>query len=91
MPDKQGRLSQAEVKSALAWMKKKLKVKTCPLCGDSDLTLSNRIAAVPMWGTEALITSITTPMLQTTCPTCGHIRYFSAMMAEIVPKQKPKG
>ena len=87
MPDNEGRLSTDEQRNAIAWLKGKLKVKTCPLCGDENMTLDDSVSALPVFGKAGAVASITTPVIKVTCPTCGYIRLFSATMVGIVPRQ----
>jgi hypothetical protein len=48
MPNEQGTLSNEELKKATGWLRSKLKVKTCPKCGDKEFALSESLAAIPM-------------------------------------------
>jgi hypothetical protein len=89
MPDEFGRLSDEEQRKALAWIKGRLKVTTCPMCGDEDITLSDSVNAVPMMGKGTILPNVFTPTLLIICDNCGHMRTFSAVRAGVVAKGPP--
>ena len=89
MPDEKGKLTADETKKAFSWLKLKLRVRTCPMCGEEDFGLSESIYAMPLSGSGAINLSECAPAIAMLCSNCGYMRFFNALMAGVVKQQPP--
>lgn len=94
MPDKKGRLSDAEIETILDWIKEKAPKTegTCTVCGENQWRLGQFVFAPVTYGNGYLFGESVYPLVVTMCGNCGHSVFFNAAhigLKQYDPKQDP--
>ncbi len=89
MPEKDGKLSDAERQLVEEWMKKHWKSWVCPFSGDTDWELGFYVAEVRAFTGGGLnVGGPIYPYVVATCKDCGYTVLISAMKIGILPTKE---
>lgn len=93
MPDQDGKMNAAENERAIAWFREKVPSGKCPLCGNSNWSIADRIAAVHSFMTSdgvAMGVPRIIPLVLFTCTNCANTVGINAATAGIVIRNEEK-
>src|SRR2546430_1015867 len=93
MPDRDGKLSEAEKKKLADWLSSKGPPPTCPICSSSQWAIGDHLvqpvtlgpARAPQLGGYAY------PQAMVISTTCGYTMYINAVLAGLVEVRPTQG
>ena len=89
MPEKDGKLSEAEQQLAQKWVKERWKNWACPFSGDTDWDLGPHVVeSRPFSGGGIKVGGPVYPHLVLTCRGCGYTVLINAMKVGIFPAKE---
>lgn len=81
------RLNSEQLAAAIAWIREKANGgASCPLCGTSDWTAADTLAAAISYRDGGFYADKGFPMLMLVCKNCGYVRFISAVIAGLVER-----
>lgn len=85
MPDKNGKLTEADQKKAVDWLNSKTKFHNCPSCGENNWTVGPELLNfMPYTGGGLVIGGPTYPVAFIVCNSCAYIKQYMAIPMGII-------
>ncbi len=90
MPDSTGKMSQLERDKIAAWVNKKTKNGSCPVCGSNSwVVLEHLMSGAVFTGPNLIIGGPNYPQAVVVCNNCAYARTFMAIAIGVIPPDSP--
>src|SRR5258708_2746095 len=85
MPDSEGNLTRDEQERVTKWMSEKGAARPCPICGNNQWSIGEKLALASAYEAEGLIGGAGYPAVVLVCTRCTFFRWHSAIAIGILP------